>query len=175
MNQRYFVAVNLPPDVKARIFETYSKLIPGNGFKVVPKENLHTTLAFIGWWPAEKEKELVEKLSAVKHPAFELELKGVGHFNYRVIWLGTTRGGGEMEGLARKTLQALGIKDERFHPHFTLARARQPLKKEVAPLLEKLQKKEFKAPVQIKSFELMQSELKPSGPVYSKVKSFPLG
>jgi 2'-5' RNA ligase len=176
LNRRYFVAVNLPLDLRARarIFEVYSRHIPDNGFKVVPKNNVHTTLAFIGWWPGEKERELAAKLSSVKHPAFELELNGIGHFNHRVIWLGTTKGGREMEALAQKTLQALEIKEERFHPHFTLARARYPVKKEVAPVLEKLQAREFKESVQVKSFELMQSHLKPSGPVYTVVESFPL-
>jgi 2'-5' RNA ligase len=175
MNNRYFVAVNLPEKVKAKIFEEYSGAIPENAFKVVPQENIHSTLAFVGWWPAEKEGELVEKLSQVKHSSFELALDGVDHFGYRVIWLGTTRGSEEFSALALKALAALGIKDERFHPHFTLARARRPLKKEVKPLLEKLQKKAFKETVKVESFELMQSVLKPSGPVYSRVKSFALG
>ena len=174
MNNRYFVALNLPEQIKQEIFEKFSQDTPENGFKVVRQENIHTTLAFIGWWPAEKESQLVEMLSSIKHSSFELELQGIGHFNHRVIWLGTTKGGEEMTALAKKVQQALDIKDERFHPHFTLARARHPVKKEVAPLLEQLQKKDFKALVQVKSFELMQSILKPFGPTYSKVKSFPL-
>lgn len=171
---RYFVAVNLPEEIKRQVFERYSKEIPKDSFKVVPEENIHATLAFIGWWPAEKEAQLVEKLSSIKQPAFELELQGIGHFNYRVLWLGTTKGGEEMNALAQKVQAALGIKDERFQPHFTLARAREAGKGKVAPVLERLEKKEFKASVKIKSFELMQSTLKPSGPTYSKVKGFPL-
>ena len=174
MNNRYFVAVNLPDQVKAKIFAQQSKLIPKNGFKVVPEENIHTTLAFVGWWPAEKENELVVKLSRVKQSSFELELDGIDHFGYRVLWLGTTRGSEELTALAQKVLAALDIKDERFHPHFTLARARHPLKKEVKPLLEKLQAKPFQESCKVESFELMQSVLKPGGPVYSKVKSFAL-
>jgi 2'-5' RNA ligase len=174
LNNRYFVAVNLPEETKKNIFSQFSQAIPVKDFKVVPAENIHATLAFIGWWPAENESQLVEKLSAITHSSFALELQGISHFNYRVIWLGTTKGGEEMTSLAQKVLKALDIKDERFHPHFTLARARQPKKEVASPILEKLEKKEFKASFNLSSFELMQSILKPSGPTYSRVESFPL-
>ena len=48
---RLFCALNLPGDVLDRLVEWQSGLAPA-GFRTVPRENLHVTLAFLGVRPA---------------------------------------------------------------------------------------------------------------------------
>jgi 2'-5' RNA ligase len=174
MKKRLFIALNLPEKVKKQIFETYSQHIPQEGYKVVPQANLHLTLAFLGYLEEKKEESLKKKLAEIKLPAFDLKLTDLGQFNNRVIWVGATEGEESAKQLFQTIKEKIGLEEDRFHCHFTIARVKHPNKKEVAELMSKLKQKEFTARITIKSFELMESKLKRPAPEYLTVKSFSL-
>lgn len=172
--KRLFVAINLPEEVKKKIHETFIKLVPERGYKPVKQENLHLTLAFLGYLDESQEKQVKEKLASVKQEKFSLRLQDLGHFHYRVIWLGATEGSKQAQELFEKVKQALSLEEERFSSHITLVRIRHPNKKEARQLMEKLSQKKFDETIEVSSFELMESVLSREGPTYSMLRKYPL-
>ena len=172
---RLFFAVNLPDAVKREIAERILQQVPKEKWRIVKPENLHITLRFLGYFPNSAIQDLKEKADTLQEfGAFELELKGIGHFRNRVLWAGIGRGTDEVCTLARKLNDALGTSDERFHAHVTLARNRGMKNGETDELIDALRKKGFEATLQIDSFELMKSKLAKSGPEYRRAFSVQL-
>ena len=58
---RTFIAIDLPKELKEKIFTYARRLAGGINIKLVEKENLHLTLLFLGEM-AEEEKERVMKV-----------------------------------------------------------------------------------------------------------------
>ncbi len=172
--KRIFFAVNVPEEVREEIAENVLSQIKGEGLKKVEKENLHITLAFLGYVPAEKVKEIEGKIGKLSFPGkFEAELNGIGEFGGRVLWIGVKKGGKELEEIAGKLNEALGLK-ERFHAHLTIARNKRMDRARFRELVEGLKKKEFSRGFRAESVDLMESVLAPKGPEYKKLFGFRL-
>lgn len=130
--------------------------------RLVPYENLHMTLAFLGPQPpgiADACKDLLMRLRA---PAIELRLDKVGYFaRNRVAWVGAHSTPPALQSLHEELGQALahhGIERERqqFKPHVTLARdATMPVDMTFAPIL-------WRASM----VTLVRSRTSPAGSVY---------
>jgi 2'-5' RNA ligase len=175
MNKRVFLAINLPEEVKKEVFEVYSKKVFREGIKLVEEQNLHLTLKFLGYLSEEKINELKEKLFLLKEEkGFEMVLNGIGTFNGRVIWVGVKKGAEEVNALAKKIDEVLELRDERFHPHVTIARNKKLKRQEVMESVKKLKEKEKEWRIEVKGFELMESILSSKGPTYKKIFSIPL-
>ncbi len=172
MNKRLFLAINLPLELKEKIFETFSKKLPKD-LKIVKKENIHLTLLFIGYYPEEKIAELKEKLSEIEFNSFELKLNSLGTFNGRVIWLGAVKGKEKFKELSEKIQEKIGVKDNRISAHLTLARNKFLKLKEIKELISKINAG-FNETILVKSFELMESKLTPKGSIYFIEASFKL-
>jgi 2'-5' RNA ligase len=124
---RLFVALALPPSVKAQL-AAISGGIPGARW--VPPENYHLTLRFIGEVESWRAEEVDLALAAIRAPRFDLALAGIGTFEKagRIQSLHVTAE--RSEALARlqtkveTALQRIGLERERkrFAPHVTLAR-----------------------------------------------------
>ena len=169
--KRLFIAVNLPQEVKNKIAEALD-IIPKDRWRKVKAENLHVTLAFLGWQNKEQEKkaeQAMEKISG--YGEFEIELNGFGHFDGRVLWAGIGKGADELTTLSKKLNEELGTKDERFHSHITLARNKGAKRDDAKGLVEKLRETQLEKTIKIKSIELMQSILHTSGPEYHSIFS----
>jgi 2'-5' RNA ligase len=172
---RLFLAVNLPADIRRRLFEFGRPLVGMGDIKTVEEENIHITLKFLG----EAEPEAVIKaLEKVKFAPFEVSVKGVGVFpslNYiRVVWAGCEKGSKEIVTLHQAVEAALPQfeRDRDFHPHATLARVKFPKDKAgLRKFIEDNASKEFGS-FTAESFDLMKSELSPKGPKYGVLKSF---
>jgi 2'-5' RNA ligase len=163
---RVFIAVNIPNKVKEEI-SVLLESIQKEKYRIVKKENMHITLCFLGNISKRKIEELREGMQTLSSiEKFEIELNGIGHFNERVIWLGTGKGTEEINFLAKKTCESIDILSENFHSHITLARNKGARKEEVKELVEKLRENNFKKTVKITSIELMESILHKSGPEY---------
>jgi len=182
---RIFVAVTIPQSVKRalwKIVEPKRKEFPF--LKWVEPENWHITLKFLG----ETEEELVEKvkksLKNVVKPLspFQVKFSSFGSFpskgNIKVLWLGLGKGDEEMTSLAKKVedeINSLGFPKEvrAFTPHLTLARARRKERRQLS--LEELGIKEARlTPFLVKEVVLMESKLRPEGPIYNKLEVFKL-
>lgn len=149
----------------------------------VRPENFHLTLKFLGATPSERIESIQQALSRAvsgREP-FEVELSRVGAFpspsRVRVVWVGLAPEGPlvQLAGRLEDELEGLGVaREERpFAAHVTLGRRRTPRRDEA------LQKKLGELAVasgarsRIAEVVLMQSQLRPGGPVYTPVARFP--
>ena len=173
---RLFLAINIPAELRRRLFEAGQGLRKFGQMKLVEEEKIHVTLKFLG--DAEPDP-VVKALESIKSAPFEVSLKGIGVFpnaNYvRVIWAGCEKGGQEIITLHKQIESALPFeKDRDFHPHATLARVSFPKDKEgLIKAIDENKKTEF-GEFKAESFELMKSELSRGEPKYEIVKSFHL-
>jgi RNA 2',3'-cyclic 3'-phosphodiesterase len=148
--------------------------------KWVRPENIHLSLKFLGEVDEGRASELHTALqrAAAAGPdprPLALQISGFGVFpDYHrphVLWAGVTPEPG-LELLQHSVEQAfapLGFPTEAraFRPHVTLARASRDAKpREFAGLEELLSGIEFDETVSVAEVDLMQSTLKPEGPVY---------
>jgi len=173
--KRCFVAVNLPTEIKRDIFEKISRKIPAEKCKVVPAENLHITLAFLGYVNEEEIEKAREKMRGLQQRgAFEIELSCFGDFNSRVFWIGIKKGAAELEAIARGLQKILPVEDERFSAHLTVARNKSLNAKEARELVERIAKENFSASFTAETADFMESILSPRGPEYKKVFSVAL-
>lgn len=170
---RAFVAVLLPEDVRARLAATADELrARAPGLAWVRAENLHLTLRFLG----EVDPVTLERVqqamdaAAATVAAFTVSLGGLGGFpagrSPRVLWAGVRAGG---EGLValhaalESGLIARGIPGEgrAFHPHVTLARARE--RRGASGLSGALGGGPGFGEARVSALHLMRSELDPRG------------
>jgi RNA 2',3'-cyclic 3'-phosphodiesterase len=152
--------------------------------KWLPTGNLHMTLCFLGDVPMKRTAEVVEKLGKIRpvEAPFEMELGGLGGFpNLKkpsVLFAPVTQGKERLRDMAEvisKSLVGVGAKqeDREFNAHVTLGRVKGfKGAKTVGPLLE------GKVPsligkMTVRSFTLVQSQLRPEGPIYTRLAEFP--
>ena len=164
--RRVFIAVNLPEAVRQGLEGLLAK-IDAKKARPVERQNLHVTLKFLGYLPPQKVEETKEQLKALaEFRKFDAELQGVGEFGGRVLWVGMTKGAEELRQLSAKLDEALGITDERFHPHVTLARNKELNAAEIRQLLDELGKVAGPWTFTVQSIDLMESRLSSKGPTY---------
>ncbi len=169
---RAFTAFEIPEDVKKQI----SKIIEEKrekirGIKWVEQENLHITCKFLGEVSEEKVKELERKLKEKLQSGkkIKITISGFGAFpnfkNPRVLWIGIE---GEIEKLVEvwKVVEdvsrslKIGEKEDKYTPHLTIGRIKQPIKLE--PNWIDFPPRE----IEIKELTIFQSTLTPAGPIY---------
>ena len=186
---RAFVAIELPPEVKAGLATMIAEIDRASvaGVRLVRPEGIHLTLQFLGDISAELVERVVAAVSRVSraHNPFTLNLGGAGAFpsrsSPRVLWVGVE---GEQAALAslrqdiEDALEPLGFArdDREFTPHLTVrleGRASAADRRRVTQGL-------FSATVEpgpridVDSISLMQSTLLPDGAVYERLASMPL-
>jgi RNA 2',3'-cyclic 3'-phosphodiesterase len=182
---RSFVAVLLPDRVRAGLAAVSAELRGrARGFAWVRADSLHLTLRFLGeieLVKAERVREAVAAAAAAVAP-FTVSLGGLGGFPSgrapRVVWAGVMTGGEGLEALYAALEAALvvrGIPGESrpFHPHVTLARARDP--RGAGGLARVLGAGPAFGEIRVTALHLMRSELDPRGSRYSVLAEAPLG
>jgi 2'-5' RNA ligase len=118
---RLFVAVDIPDEILDRVCEAAKELADPN-VKVIPRENLHITLAFLG----KMELDDAEKVMAsLKLEPGDVTLKGAGVFPnqefVKIAWVGVEGRG--MKRNADKLIKAFKIEEGReARLHLTVAR-----------------------------------------------------
>lgn len=124
---RLFVALDLPPETRARLHDLTGG-IPG--VRWVPAENYHVTLRFIGELERWRAAEVDDALAGLHAPCFSLSLRGVGAFaragRVTSLWCGVERSPAldHLQSKIERALHSAGLERERrrFTPHVTLAR-----------------------------------------------------
>lgn len=183
MTLRAFVAVDFPPGEALRRLLQGLRATPAR-LRVVPPENLHITLKFLGDTEEAQVSELVAELhrAAEGLPPFTVTLQGTGTFPRRgaprVVWVGL--GGGDplmaLAGRVETRLEALGFPRDRrqFSPHLTVARVKGAEHRgELLALLESFRETAF-GQHRVEAVRLKRSELRPTGAVYHDVAVIPL-
>ncbi len=169
-SKRLFFAVNIPEKAKKEIFSHYSKSLPSL-LKIVPEQNLHFTLLFLGNIPETALQEIRQKAEKVKQEKFTVQLGGIGEFENKVLWVGALSGREELSSLNLQLSESFESK-QKFQPHLTIARNHVLEKEEFKSLANKLQKNKVLIEFEVNSFELMESSLRADGAHYSQLVSF---
>ena len=180
---RLFVGIALPePTTKA--LQKHLRLcfqdgeLPG---RVVPPENWHFTLRFLGETSEEEASEIGQALAnAFLGNPFHIQIKGVGAFpslhRAKALWLGVSTGREDLVSLAdavHESLLTAGHEKEMrpFKPHLTLRRfKRSEDMRETAKQLGG-----FSQPMGVDELCLFRSHLGHGPPRYEILARFPLG
>ncbi len=186
---RAFIAVDIDKIALPNGFWMYLKPLEQQGIRIIPPENYHVTLYFLGEIDQGMVDTLRAELGRIIHSSFTLQLGRFETFprltkrsNRYVLHLNVVRGKEALIALHGKVLEVLtdiGFPKERrpFIPHLTLARIKYPKPSIIETLkdLMKIDETEISFPeITITSFQLKRSNLTPRGAIYENLAVFPL-
>jgi 2'-5' RNA ligase len=176
---RAFLAIDIEQHLFEKIREIQDSLIQiKDDLRLVPLENIHITLEFLGNIHPSLVDEIAQIMQAITIEPFSLEIKGVGIFNpkfIRVVWIGAGEGRNNTISLVedlKKRLKTLGVRisKKRFTPHATIARVKSKRNtRELARSIQELSETKI-GTMMVNSFKLKSSELKPGGPIYTDLR-----
>lgn len=180
---RGFIAIDIKATPQIIMFEKELEKT-GADVKLVDPKNIHITIKFLGDTDENDintiEQSIKESVLIIK--PFPITLKGTGVFpnhNYiKVIWIGIIDNG-IIETIGHtidKKLKPLGFKKEHrgFSPHLTVGRVKTARNKnQLVKVIENYQTVEFTVQ-DIQSITLKQSELTPTGPIYTTLREISL-
>jgi 2'-5' RNA ligase len=200
MNHRVFIAINLPENIKKKLTD-YQLKWPELPCRWTKKENLHITLAFLGYLTDEELLEVckITKEVALRHEPFFINLNkilygpphqskhGTGQAPNqppRMIWI---EGEGSKDlGKLQKNLenalssaQALTKADKEqearpYTSHITMGRLKQWEFRQIEIEERPEVNEDVSFNFEVKSIEIMESQLKRGGPEYLILESCPL-
>uniref|UniRef100_A0A7V2ZKD2 RNA 2',3'-cyclic phosphodiesterase n=1 Tax=Ignavibacterium album TaxID=591197 RepID=A0A7V2ZKD2_9BACT len=181
MKSRIFVALNIPDEVKEKLFEVAYSLHPDKNLKWESKDKIHLTLKFVGDIDDEKLPDIIKDLEFLQEYKIQkLQLTGFGFFfrfkEPKILWAGL-KFSDELKLIAQRLddyFTKFGIEKESrdFKPHLTLMRIKN---NPGESFINKFKNSKFE-PIdfQCTSISLIKSELKPSGSVYTEIKKYNL-
>ena len=157
------------PDIKVREqVKTISNQL--NCGKIVPSENLHLTLVFLGQVNEDKKNSLVMGTNEIVGKKFLLELTRFGSFRRSgIFWVAPSIIPGELINLVNK-LTELAVSNQIFvdvrpyRPHVTLARSTR----------ERVSPNSVSISWPVTKFSLIESKTLPGGAEYQVLQSWPL-
>jgi 2'-5' RNA ligase len=156
---RLFVALDLPPAVREAL------PAPGEGWRAVPRESLHVTLAFLG--ARDAAEPVVEAVREAMRPITALALDSAVLLPPRRPRVMAVRLAGDMADLQSAVASALDAVEKRaFLPHVTIGRARE----RPSLALPAVPRIAFTAP----SVSVYRSHLSPKGAGYEPLATFPV-
>lgn len=156
----------------------------GRAVKPVSADNLHVTLNFLG----DTDPTLVPRITDViaesiaDRSTVEVRIVGIGAFpnvgRPSVVWAGLRNAEVlvDIKTELDDRLEPFGFRPEKrsFTPHLTLARVRSRPPNELHSFIMENQETEF-GHATVRSVELFESELTPSGPRYNVLSSSEFG
>ena len=188
MNQpiRCFIAIEIPETIQnqlARIQGTLRKQIQKASW--VKPSNIHLTLKFLGDVDPEDLEFIGEAIegAVIHHRSFSLRIGGLGAFpNFarpRVLWTGVKVGGERVSALAQDINVALtdcgfSLDTKTFNPHLTIARLKARI--DLRPFTNQYRQYDRidGAEMSVNTISLIQSQLHPTGAIYSTLQSYSL-
>jgi len=183
MRHRIFIAINFPEEIKKEL-SSFQEKWPELPCRWVKKENLHITLAFLGYLTDEELPEVIKITKEItqRHEPFSINLNkicyGPPKKPPRMIWV---------EGEKSKDLANLQIDLEKslissgkikfepeersFTSHITLGRIKQWEFKQIEPEERPEVNEDINLSFEVNSIEVMESELKRGGAEYMVLES----
>lgn len=152
----------------------------------VSPEKIHLTLKFFGNIEESRIDPIFESIEEPlrKTLPFFLKVRGIGAFphlkNPRVIWIGLVDEReilASLQKLIEAPLEKIGFRpeDRPFHPHLTLGRMKSSRgKQDLVGRMERYREEEF-GDFQVERAVLFKSDLRPSGPIYTRLRELRLG
>ena len=187
---RAFIAVEIPPEVCQAIEKKTAPIratLNASLVRWVSSVNMHLTLKFLGDVSPANIELLSQMLSVEvgQHQSFEMGFAELGAFpnprRPRVLWIGI-QAPARLEALQHGIEAAaatLGYPAENhpFSPHLTVGRVKQNVNstsmQKIRSALEETQIGSLGS-MQVTAVHLFKSDLKPTGPVYTRLFSTPL-
>ena len=186
---RVFIATDISQEIRKALGDLQSELqskvdAKRGDLKWVKPENIHLTLKFLG---EIKDEQVVDVCNVVqdvagRHESFELDIETVGSFggrSARVLWVGIGRGGDHLLPLQKDLEQRLASagwppEARKFTGHLTLCRIRNPrVGAKLAAMTE--QYRDFQLGTMLAdSVSVYQSQLTPTGPIYTVLGNYKL-
>jgi RNA 2',3'-cyclic 3'-phosphodiesterase len=189
MSHRIFIAINLPEDIREEL-SLFQKKYSDLQAKWVKKENLHITLAFLGYVKDEDIPKIVEitKNVATQHEPFSIKIVKIVYgppkvSPPRMVWaIGEKNENlGRLQENLKNALTEMKIpqleKEEEkrgFIPHITLARIRKLEFKQMEPEERPQINEDVDFYFEVNSIEIMESYLKRGGAEYIILESVSL-
>lgn len=170
--KRLFFALWPDEALRQKLYALGGELLGDNRGRRLPAENLHQTLAFLGYVNAERQACLEREASEIQSPAFTLMLDHAGFWPRKgILWVGGTLPE-ELLALVRALqsgLVACGLEPETrpFQIHLTLARNMRRLRLERNHAIEPLA-------WPVRQFALVASQTLPEGARYEVLRTWPL-
>ncbi len=186
---RCFIAIDIPEDIRAELADLQKELagsvdIRKGDVKWVRPDSMHLTLKFLGEVPDNRIAEVcnVVKEVADRHRAFDLAIKEVGSFggrSARVLWVGAGLHCRELLDLHQDLedqLDAAGWPREArpFSGHLTLCRIRNSKAGEKLGHTTGQYKDYDLGTVRSESICVYESQLRPEGPIYTRLAGYKL-
>lgn len=182
---RVFIALDIGTPVRKKLIALQKELNEtGADVRWVKPENLHLTLAFLGNIATDKLNPLtaaVQQQTEGLNP-FILTVHGAGVFGRRnrpsVVWAGI-KDSPPLDELYQQVIAALGaveipFHNKRFRPHLTLGRFNSLSHlNDLFGILKQEQDTTF-GNIEIRSLQLIKSELKPSGAEHAVLEKITL-
>jgi RNA 2',3'-cyclic 3'-phosphodiesterase len=169
---RLFCAFRLPGEALDRLVLWQAEQLSGG--RIVPREHLHATLAFLGSRPAGELDSIAGALREASRSAGEIVFSAARYRETRSVGMVVMRDEtGEGEGLAGRlfdALERLGVYERerrRWLPHVTVLRFRSPPR--LDPPVPDL------GAFRPSDAAVYMSALRPSGAQYEVLESVPLG
>jgi 2'-5' RNA ligase len=186
MRHRIFIAINLPESIKKEL-SLLQKKWPELPARWVKPENLHITLAFLGYLSDEELARVcqITREVAKRHSPFLINLKKVCYgppkmMPPRMVWVEgeKSRELANLQNDLERSLSEGEISFEpekrEFKPHITLCRIRKwdfrRFEIDERPQVDE----EISLSFEVNSIEVMESHLKRGGAEYSVLESCPL-
>lgn len=178
MRHRVFIAINLPEDIKKKLAD-YESNWPELPARWTKKDNLHLTLAFLGYLTDEELLAAIEgvKKAASKHDPFFINLRSIIYGPKgkppHMVWAEGEKSE-ELDNLQKSLENSLGLpprKDRSYAPHITLARLKQWEFQKIEPAERPEISEKIDLNFEASSIEVMESELKKGGPEYIILES----
>ena len=181
---RAFIAIEIDSKIKNRLSEYLNKLKEtGADVKWTATKNIHLTLKFIGYIEVEN---LIKLDKIINHAVFgigpfSIDIENIGAFpnikKPRVVFVCVQERGNDLLRLYEKLdrgVGQLGIKKEskKYIGHITLGRVKS--QKNMSKLINALNSGAecYFGHKRVTSLSLIQSELTPTGPIYTRLNNF---
>ena len=183
---RTFIAIELDESIKDELTSLQERLraeAPRGSVRWVRSEAIHLTLKFLGDVPADQIGEITRALqkSCQGFAPFSLSCGELGCFpdlkRPRVVWVGVQEETGTLAQLQKaieENVAPLGYPPEKrkFSPHLTLGRVQRRVSSgDLHRLGELVGASEIGTlgQMEVRSVNLMRSDLRPSGAVYTRL------
>jgi 2'-5' RNA ligase len=188
MRRRIFIAINLTEEIRKELekFQFKFSELPARWVK---KENLHITLAFLGYVKDEDLPRIIEiaKNVATRHAPFLIKIVKVTYgppkvSPPRMVWAIGEKNENlwKLQEDLKNALMEMKIpqleeeEGRGFIPHITLARIRKWEFKQMEPEERPEIDEDLNFSFDVKSIEIMESHLKRGGAEYTVLESIPL-
>ncbi len=182
-NKKLFISLPIPANLINAWYKSFNRLaLPQEKIKVVPPDNFHLTVKFLGWLPLDK---LLPIISAIKPVAAKTEEFTLTATNTEIFPADATKAprvlsisfkfSNELQRLfdeIEDTLWKRGLahkESRRFTPHVTLARVKRAAKQEE---FSDFSQWKIAGQFTVAGFQLMESVAGKHGPEYYVLEHF---